>query len=70
MLEYTYEEAIELLTANLANAILKEKEVIEDIDFLRDQINTIAVDTARVYNYDVFKRREEKRKEAGSTSTE
>jgi len=66
MLEYTYEEAVQLLTSNLEQAIIKEKEVNEDIDYLKDQITTTEVNIARVYNYDVIKRREERLKAGNS----
>ena len=57
MLEYSYDEAAELLTKNLVQAKLKLKELNEDLDFLKDQITTTEVSMARVYNHDVKVRR-------------
>ena len=53
MLEFTYEEAVDLLEKNLAEATRKLKEFNEDLDFLKDQITTAEVSMARVYNHDV-----------------
>ena len=63
MVEYDYEEALKLLTKNLANAEAKIKETEDDIDFLKDQITTTEVNMARVYNQGVLNN---KKKAAGS----
>ena len=58
MLEYPLEEAISLLTNKLTGA---EKSLVaakEDLDFLREQITIMEVNTARVHNWDVKRRRE------------
>lgn len=58
MLEYPLEEAITLLTGKLSGA---EKSLVaakEDLDFLREQITIMEVNTARVHNWDVKRRRE------------
>lgn len=68
MVEYTYEEAVALLEGNLATARERALEVREDIDFVKDQITTAEVNVARVYNYDVVRRREERRTAAGVTA--
>ncbi|KAJ2909761.1 hypothetical protein GGI21_001556 [Coemansia aciculifera] len=60
MLEYTLDEAQELLTGKLAIAKGNLNDTIEDLEFLRDQITTMEVNTARVYNWDVKQRRMEK----------
>jgi hypothetical protein len=57
MLEYPLEEARDLLTEKLGKAKQSLKEVKEDLDFLREQITTMEVNTARVYNWDVKLRR-------------
>ena len=57
MLEYTYDEAEELLSNNLANADTKLIEIQEDLDFLRNNVITSEVNIARTYNYDVRKRK-------------
>lgn len=61
MLEYTLEEAVELLTNKLDAAERNLKGVVEDLEFLREQITVMEVNTARVYNYDVRRRRENER---------
>ncbi|CAM9867610.1 unnamed protein product [Discosporangium mesarthrocarpum] len=59
MVEYSYEEAIDLLQGNLANALEKQKTTQEDLDFLRSQSITVEVNMARIYNYDVLRRRKD-----------
>ena len=61
MLEYPLEEAVELLTNKLDAAERNVKGIIEDLEFLREQITVMEVNTARVYNYDVRRKREEQR---------
>jgi hypothetical protein len=58
MLEYTSEEAKDLLSTKLEAAKTSLVQVIEDLEFLREQITTMEVNTARVYNYDVKVRRD------------
>ncbi|KAI9501610.1 hypothetical protein BX070DRAFT_228133 [Coemansia spiralis] len=53
-------EAQELLSSKLSIAKTSLKEAIEDLEFLRDQITIMEVNTARVYNWDVKRRRMEK----------
>ena len=43
MLEYSYEEASELLTNNLAKSSMKLVEIQEDLDFLRNNVITTEV---------------------------
>ncbi|KAA8899248.1 Prefoldin subunit domain-containing protein [Sphaerosporella brunnea] len=70
MLAYPIEEAKMLLEGKLSAALESLKNCEEDMDFLRQQITTLEVNTARLYNYEVtLKRRdraeaeeEEKRK--------
>ncbi|KAJ2743541.1 hypothetical protein GGI20_003669 [Coemansia sp. BCRC 34301] len=64
MLEYTLDESHELLTGKLVIAKENLKDTVEDLEFLRDQITTMEVNTARVYNWDVKQRRVEKNKSA------
>ncbi|TPX61900.1 hypothetical protein PhCBS80983_g00871 [Powellomyces hirtus] len=63
MLEYSTPEAKTLLSQKHSSAKTSLEQVNEDLEFLRDQITTMEVNTARVYNYDVKLRRQ--RKEAG-----
>ena len=50
MVEYSYDEAIMLLSKNMAEAEKKIKDTEGDIDFLKDQITTTEVNLARIYN--------------------
>mgnify|MGYP000504083528 FL=1 len=56
MLEYSIQEAEELLNKNLIQAERSLKQIELDMDFLKDQITTTEVNMARVYNWDVRKR--------------
>ncbi|PWY91006.1 molecular chaperone Prefoldin, subunit 3 [Aspergillus heteromorphus CBS 117.55] len=60
MLAYPIEEAQTMLTEKLAAAELSLANCEEDLEFLREQITTLEVATARVYNWDVVQRRKEK----------
>jgi len=68
MLAYPLAEAEELLSGKLEGAREKKSECEEDIEFLREQITTLEVATARVYNWDVGVRRKER--EAGGGGKE
>lgn len=63
MLSYTQDEAIELLSSKLSVAEQGLANTVEDLEFLREQITIMEVNTARCYNWDV-KRRREKREAA------
>jgi len=56
LLEYTFDEAIELLTTNLSNATKTLANLQEDLLFIRDQVTTTEVNIARVHNYGVKQR--------------
>ncbi|KAI4787845.1 Prefoldin, subunit 3 [Aureobasidium sp. EXF-8845] len=60
MLAYPMDEAEELLKGKLEAAKSGLENAEEDMDFLREQITTLEVATARVYNWDVGMRRKEK----------
>jgi len=61
MLEYPLDEAVELLSNKLEAAERNLQGVVEDLEFLREQITVMEVNTARVYNYHVRRRRESQR---------
>lgn len=63
MLEYPVAEAAELLTSKLETALKTLSNTEEDLAYLRDQITTMEVNTARVYNWDVKQRRLARAKE-------
>lgn len=72
MVEFSYNEALELLEKNIATAkaqmvrstiwnrqkvsILRQNQLESDLGYLRDQIITTEVNMARVYNHDVKRR--------------
>lgn len=58
MLAYPLDEAIALLTKRLHGSQESLTSITEDLEFLRDQITTMEVNTARVHNWDVKRRRE------------
>ncbi|KAK8046907.1 hypothetical protein PG996_014971 [Apiospora saccharicola] len=60
MLSYPIDEAEELLKSKLAAAKQSFANCEEDLDFLREQITTMEVAVARVYNWDVVQKRKEK----------
>merc|ERR1719487_1167959 len=63
MLEYTLDEAIELLTTNEANAKTTVTNLDEDMAFLRDQLTTTEVNIARTHNFNVKLRQKAKEAE-------
>lgn len=63
MLEYTVDEAIELLTQKLAAAKDSLQIANEDVEFLRENITTMEVNCARLYNWDVERRQALKKEE-------
>lgn len=59
MLAYPIAEARTLLQGKLAAALESLRNCQDDLDFLRQQITTLEVNTARLYNYEVtLKRRD------------
>lgn len=69
MLEYTLDEAIELLRNNEANAKTTLKSVEEDMAFLRDQMTTTEVNIARAHNFGVKERQKVKDQAAATSAT-
>ncbi|PFH56379.1 hypothetical protein XA68_16598 [Ophiocordyceps unilateralis] len=63
MLSYPIEEAETLLRSKLATAKTSLSNCEEDLDFLREQITTMEVAIARVYNWEVVQKRKEKASE-------
>ncbi|KAH9887034.1 Prefoldin subunit 3 [Cubamyces lactineus] len=70
MLSYKLPAAIALLRSKLDSAQSSLATVIEDLEFLREQITVMEVNTARVYNWDVKRRRELREKEAKAGKAE
>ncbi|KAG5928773.1 hypothetical protein E4U42_008028 [Claviceps africana] len=63
MLSYPVDEAEDLLTSKLSTAHTSLLNCEEDLDFLREQITTMEVATARVYNWEVVQKRKDKTSE-------
>lgn len=60
LVEYPIEEAIEMLADRLTKTLKSKETTLEDLDYLRSNITTMEVNTARVYNWDVQRRRTNK----------
>lgn len=59
MLEYSYDEAIELLETKLRIAKKELEEGSSDLEFTRNQIITAEVCISRIYNWDIRRKRQE-----------
>ncbi|KAH8986587.1 Prefoldin subunit 3 [Lactarius akahatsu] len=70
MLSYKIPAAIELLKSKLEAANTSLSNTIEDLEFIREQMTVMEVNTARVYNWDVKRRRERKEKERVAEAVE
>ncbi len=66
MLSYKLPEAIELLRSKLAMAEKNLSSIVDDLGYLKEQVTIMEVNTARVYNWDVKRRREKRDNEEGS----
>lgn len=66
MLEYPLDEAIELLNGRLKDSKQNLEVSLEDSEFLRENITTMEVNCARLYNWDVQKRQELKKINEGT----
>lgn len=64
MLSYKIPAAIELLRSKLEAAEANVASLIEDLVFLREQLTMMEVNMARVYNWDVKRRRDRRQEEA------
>jgi len=60
MLSYTQDEAIELLSSKLSAAKQSLMNTVEDLEFLREQVTIMEVNTACCYNWDMKRRREKR----------
>ncbi|KAL6947757.1 hypothetical protein ACO0RG_000343 [Hanseniaspora osmophila] len=60
MMEYPLDEAIELLHTQIKDCEEKLIEAEQDVEFLRENITTMEVNTARLYNWDVERRQKER----------
>ena len=62
MLEYTIQEAEDIITSSLNTATTNLTQIEQNLVFLRDQITITEVNMARVFNWDVKRRQAEKEK--------
>ncbi|CAK5279801.1 unnamed protein product [Mycena citricolor] len=69
MLSYKIPDAISLLQSKLQVAEQSLQNTIEDLEFLREQITVMEVNTARLYNWDVKRRRERREREQATGKT-
>ncbi|ORY84483.1 prefoldin subunit 3 [Protomyces lactucae-debilis] len=60
MVEYPIPEAQEMLSERLNTAEASLKTTEENLEFIREQITTMEVNTARIYNWSVEQRRMER----------
>lgn len=70
MLSYKIPAAIALLKSKLEIAQSTLDNTIEDLEFLREQLTIMEVNTARVYNWDVKRRRDRRLREEGEKKME
>ncbi|KAH7015225.1 prefoldin subunit [Ilyonectria destructans] len=68
MLSYPIDEAETLLSQKLSTAKTSLSNCEEDLDFLREQITTMEVAIARVYNWEVVQKRKDKVDEEKDTN--
>ena len=60
MLQYTYQEAIDLLSKREIDAKSEYDQINVDLAFTRNQTITAEVNMSRIYNWDVRVRRAQK----------
>lgn len=66
MLSYKIPAAIDLLRSKLSVAQQNLSQIVSDLEYLREQVTIMEVNTARVYNWDVKRRREKREKGEGT----
>lgn len=65
MLSYKIPDAVELLRSKLALVKQNLASLVSDLEYLKEQITIMEVNTARVFNWDVKRRRLRRESEAG-----
>lgn len=63
MLEYPLDDAVDLLNNRLKTNKTQLELVKEDLEFLKENITTMEVNTARLYNWDVERRKKQRAQE-------
>ena len=69
MLSYKLPEAIDLLRSKVEVAEKNRDGIMADLEYVKEQVTVMEVNTARVYNWDVKRRRERKEKDAAVDKT-
>lgn len=69
MLEYTYDEAEQLLKKNLSTSTTSLESLENDIDFLKDQITISEVNIARLHNYGIALKQQQQQSISNKTNT-
>ena len=64
MLSYEITAAIELLRSKLKSAQENLENLVTDLEYLKEQVTIMEVNMARVYNWDVKRRRTQRENEA------
>ena len=64
MLSYEITAAIELLRSKLKSAQENLENLVTDLEYLKEQVTIMEVNMARVYNWDVKRRRIQRENEA------
>lgn len=59
IVELTFEEALDLLKTNLANADSSLAQITDELSYIKDQKTTTEVNVARVYNHSLALKREQ-----------
>ena len=71
MVEYTFEEALELIQTQLVQSHAKVEELNEDLNHLRGNSITVEVNMARLFNHSVkIRKMKEAALAAAGTSTD
>ena len=65
LMEFTYEEALEVLQEKYDTYNIKIKDIMEDLEWLREQKTTMEVNIAKVYNYNVLESKKMQQQKAG-----
>lgn len=65
MLSYKIPDAVKLLRSKLALVKQNLASLVSDLEYLKEQITIMEVNTARVFNWDVKRRRLRRENEAG-----
>ena len=68
MLSYKIPEAIDLLRSKLEAAESNLATMVTDLEYLKEQTTIMEVNIARVFNYDIKRRRLQRESEGNSRS--